>query len=92
MLNGPINVKKEKQRFIECNSHPTSDIENMNLNNISDLREQPSTSAELHYQSRRITRSNSRSREVSPANLQGSSVNSGIVSPNAQKLVRKLRY
>lgn len=51
-------------------------------------REEPVRGAQGNSECRRIIRS----REVSPAISQGSSVSSGIVSPNAQRLVRKLRY
>ncbi|CAG4981737.1 unnamed protein product [Colias eurytheme] len=82
--------KERIQRFMDCNSPPTSDIENIDVNNIHDISiEKPSTSSDPNSEYKRITRS--RSREVSPANSQVSSASSGI-TPNAQKLVRKLRY
>lgn len=92
--------KEEKariQRFIDCNSPPSSDIENIDIDNMDETmdrgdRENPPSFGQGSSECKRITRSNFRSREVSPATSQVSSASSGTLSPNAQRLVRKLRY
>lgn len=85
-------AKARKQLFFECNSPPSSDIENINPENIGGSNgNYPESLGKSECG--RITRSYLRSRDVSPASSYVSSVNSAeIVSPSAQRLVRKLRY
>ncbi|XP_026724527.1 uncharacterized protein LOC113497006 [Trichoplusia ni] len=85
-------AKARIQLFLECNSPPSSDIENINPENIGGSNgNYPESLGKSECG--RITRSYLRSRDVSPASSYVSSVNSAeIVSPSAQRLVRKLRY